>query len=120
MRRVFFCLVFLALTGCIPAAPALVPVNTAVALTMAAMPKTDTPVVPSTEIPPPTIAAVETTPPPEINLSAPGAYCVPTNTLRTRALVTRVLSGDTMEVAIGNDAWRVRYIGLDAPGSRLK
>ncbi len=51
-----------------------------------------------------------------MDFSASGAYCVPTGTQRTRALVTRVLSGDTIEVAIGNDALKVRYIGLDAPG----
>ncbi len=116
MKRAIFCIVFLTLVGCMPAQPQLVPVNTAVALTMAAAPKTDTPVPLFTQIPQATLATLPVTPAPEVDLSAPGAYCLPTNTTRTRALVTRVLDGDTIEVAIGNDALKVRYIGLSAPG----
>lgn len=116
MKRAFFCILILTLVGCTPAQPELVPVNTAVALTMAAAPKTETPEPLFTEIPQSVLAAMPVTPSPEINLSAPGAYCVPTNTNRTRALVTRVLDGNTIEVAVGNDALRVRYLGITAPG----
>lgn len=116
MKRVFICLIFFLLAGCMPAQPTLLPVDTVVALTMAALPKTDTPIATYTSAPIDAQSSVETTPFPDVDFSAPGAYCVPTNTERTRALVTRVLSGDTIEVAIGNDALKVRYIGLDAPG----
>jgi micrococcal nuclease len=114
MKKVFYCLIFLMLAGCMPKQPALIPVDTIVAMTMAAIPKTETPLPTNTIVP----LATQADPlsHPAIDFSAPGAYCVPTDTERVRALVTRVLSGDTIEVAIGNDAFRVRYIGLDAPG----
>lgn len=116
MKRVLYCLIFLALSGCMPAQPTIIPVDTVVALTMAAYPKTETPVATNTVVATTSQNQVESTSGPEVDFSASGAYCVPTGTQRTRALVTRVLSGDTIEVAIGNDALKVRYIGLDAPG----
>lgn len=116
MKRVFFVLVILLLTGCMPTTPPIMPIDTVVALTMAALPKIETPQATQTSATGASPATNEPTPLPEVDFAAPGAYCVPTNTQRTRALVTRVLSGDTIEVAIGNDALRVRYIGLDAPG----
>ena len=54
-------------------------------------------------------------PTPGIDLSLPGAYCLPANTPRTTALVTKVLDGATIEVATNNQTWQVKYIGLDAP-----
>ena len=48
--------------------------------------------------------------------SAPGSNCIPANTERVRGLVARVLDGESIEVIIGNDMFRVRYIGLNAPG----
>lgn len=116
MKKVISCLIFLALAGCMPAQPTIIPLDTVVALTLAAMPKTETPIATNTDAVLATQASDETTPMPDVDFSAPGAYCVPTGTERTRALVTRVLSGDMIEVAIGNDALKVRYIGLDAPG----
>ncbi len=116
MKKVFIYLLFILLTGCMPAQPTLIPVDTVVALTMAAIPKTVTPVTTSTSASLHTPTSADTTPQPDVDFSAPGAYCVPTNTERTRALVMRVLSGDTIEVAMGNDALKVRYIGLNAPG----
>lgn len=115
MKRFFSCLLFLALAGCMPAQPTLIPVDTVVALTLAAIPTTETPIATNTNPAIDAQASAETTPMPEVDFSAPGAYCVPTQTERVRALVTRVLSGDMIEVAVGNDALKVRYIGLDAP-----
>ena len=46
----------------------------------------------------------------------PGSECIPTGTERLRGLVTRVLDGETIEVAVSNQAFLVRYIGIDAPG----
>lgn len=34
---------------------------------------------------------------------------------RTTAQVVRVIDGDTIEVRIGSETWRVRYIGIDTP-----
>lgn len=116
MKRVFFSLIFLFMAGCMPAQPTLIPVDTVVALTMAAFPKTDTPIATSTLVNMNSQPTIIKTMIPNVDFSAPGAYCVPTQTERTRALVTRVLSGDTLEVAVGNHALKVRYIGLNAPG----
>jgi micrococcal nuclease len=58
----------------------------------------------------------DTRPPtPALDLGLPGAYCIPPGGARAQGLVTRVLTGDTIEVATGNQTWLVRYIGLDAP-----
>jgi len=97
-----------------PAQLTLVPAETLAAQTMAAMPRTDTP-GPPTEALAPTATIDRNTPTPSINLAAPGAYCLPTNTERISGLVTRVLDAETIEVATGNTTYRVRYIGLDAP-----
>jgi micrococcal nuclease len=40
--------------------------------------------------------------------------CVPENE-RVSAIVTRIIDGDTIEVAIGEKAYNVRYIGIDCP-----
>jgi len=116
MKRLFlFVLILvLSLTACMPAQLTLVPAETLAAQTMAAMPRTDTP-GPPTEALAPTATIDRNTPTPSINLAAPGAYCLPTNTERISGLVTRVLDAETIEVATGNTTYRVRYIGLDAP-----
>lgn len=41
--------------------------------------------------------------------------CIPQNTKRETALVTRVIDGDTIEVQMDNQIYRVRYIGIDTP-----
>ncbi|KPL76604.1 hypothetical protein AC812_04590 [Bellilinea caldifistulae] len=41
--------------------------------------------------------------------------CVPQNTKRETGTVTRVIDGDTIDVRIGNQTFRVRYIGIDTP-----
>ncbi len=116
MKRVLIFSVLLALVACAPPPVTLVPVNTLVALTMAAMPKTETPTTAplptATPTPPPTNTPIFG----EISSQAPGAQCIPSDTERTRALVTRVLDAQTIEAAIGNDTFRIRYIGVDAPG----
>jgi micrococcal nuclease len=113
MKRVFLLTVFLALTACASPPKTLVPVDTLVAQTMAAMPKTDTPI--PTDTLPPATPTQEPTPTPEGAQNVPGAECVPEDTEQLRGLVTRVLDGDTIEIAIGNDSYRVKYIGINAP-----
>jgi micrococcal nuclease len=112
MKRLYILFLALALVACAPQTIKIVPVDTLVALTMAAMP-TNTP-IPTRPRQPVTPQASTSTP--EYNPAAPGAGCVPANTERQRGLVTRVLDGETFEVAIGNNAYQVRYIGLSAPG----
>jgi endonuclease YncB( thermonuclease family) len=81
---------------------------------MAAMPQTPT-FTPPVDAPTLTFTPELYTPTPEINFAAPGAYCIPTTTERRRALVTRVLNGDTIEVAIDYGTLTVVYLGIDAP-----
>jgi endonuclease YncB( thermonuclease family) len=114
MKWLSFLLLTLLLAGCLPTVE-IVPPETLAAQTMAAMPKTVTPGPTNTPLPPPT-ATPDTRPPtPMIDLTLPGAYCLPTNTTRNTGLVTKVLDGSTIEVATNNQTWIVRYIGLDAP-----
>jgi endonuclease YncB( thermonuclease family) len=115
MKRLLILTAILVLAACMPAPLTLVPVDTIVAQTMQAIPKTDTPIPTSTNASTSTPTLEPYSPTPEINQSAPGAYCIPTNTERRRALVTRVLDGERIEVVAGNDTLRVRYIGIDAP-----
>ena len=115
MKRLLILTVILVLAACMPAPLTLVPVDTIVAQTMQAIPKTDTPIPTSTEATTSTPTLEPYSPTPEVNQSAPGAYCIPTNTERKRVLVTRVLDGDRIEAVSGNDTIRVRYIGINAP-----
>ncbi len=113
----------LALSACAPTPQlTLVPVDTLVAQTMAALPKTDTPTpqeaeqeAATPEPPSSESGAPQAADMPEISAAIPGAQCIPTDTERSRGLVTRVISGDTIEVAIGSDVYQVKYLGLDAP-----
>ncbi len=100
-----------------PPLPTLVPPETLVVLTLNAMPKTNTPLPTVTDLP---TATATLTPEsglstPDLDLNIPGAYCLPTNSPRSRGLVTKVISGDTIEVLISNQTFRVRYIGMTAP-----
>lgn len=115
MKQILILLfILLAVTACGAPQATIVPVDTAVAMTRAALPKTDTPTLtPSdTPVPSPTIPIATDTPaiPPAV-----GAQCVPPDTERADARVARVVDGDTIEVAIGNAAYTVRYLGIDAP-----
>lgn len=116
MRQVFLllCLVFLA--ACLPAQPTLIPVDTAVALTFTAEPRTDTPTFTPTFTLTPSQPANASTDAVELSMAAPGSECIPAESPRVRGLVTRVLDGETIEVAISNQSYIVRYIGMDAPG----
>ncbi len=44
-----------------------------------------------------------------------GFDCVPQNTLRQYAQLVRVIDGDTIEVEMDGEQYRVRYIGVDTP-----
>jgi endonuclease YncB( thermonuclease family) len=52
---------------------------------------------------------------PQPTLSSNIVSCIPQNTVRETAKVTRVIDGDTIEVNINSQAYRVRYIGVDTP-----
>ncbi len=66
--------------------------------------------------PPPTIAFTPTiSPTPTVTLPSTSLNCVPQNTKRETGIVTRVIDGDTIDVRIGNQTFRVRYIGIDTP-----
>jgi endonuclease YncB( thermonuclease family) len=93
----------------------LVPPETLAAQTMAAMPRTPTSGPTNTPLPTATVTPDTRPPTPMIDLSLPGAYCLPTNTTRNTGLVTKILDGGTIEVATNNQTWVVKYIGLDAP-----
>lgn len=116
MKAALLFLILIFLTGCMPPAPELVPVGTAVALTLAAEPRTDTPTYTITFTLTPTEKSNASTQAVEQNLSAPGVDCIPTSSGWIRGLVTRVLDGETIEVAMDNQSYIVRYIGIDAPG----
>ena len=118
MKRVLIPFAFLFLTSClmIPQSTS-IPAETQVALTLAAMPAaTDTPVLPPTDTPIPQTPTITATSSTDFDTNTPGAYCIPTNTERTRALVSRVIDGNTIEVSIDNRTLTVKYIGLNAPG----
>lgn len=81
-----------------PTVTAIIVVNASPTQTV--IPNTETPTV--TTIPTLSIVMNETT------------ICVPQNE-RVSAIVTRIIDGDTIEVAIGETAFIVRYIGIDCP-----
>ncbi len=115
MRRLIVLLMLLALSACMPQTLTLVPIDTLVAQTLAARPYTATFSPTPTEIPSSTPTFDLSTPTPGIDLTIPGAYCIPPNTTRTQALVTKVLDAASIEVVTATQTFRVRYIGLDAP-----
>ncbi len=120
MRRLFLLIIVMFLAACTTPAPAtLIPAETLAAETLAAMPKTSTPTVTATELPPPTATLDLRPPTPSINLNLPGAYCLPLNTPRVFALVTKVIDSGTIEVATGNETWKVKYIGLYPPRTTI-
>jgi micrococcal nuclease len=81
-----------------PTTTAIIVVNAAPTQTL--IPNTEMPTV--TTIPTLSIVMNETT------------TCVPQNE-RVSAIVTRIIDGDTIEVAIGETTYHVRYIGIDSP-----
>ena len=115
MKWLSFLLILLFLASCVPAPVEIAPPETLAVQTMAAMPKTSTPGPTQTPLPSSTATLDMRPPTPMIDLSLPGAYCLPPDTPRATALVTKILDGATIEVATNNQTWRVKYIGLDAP-----
>jgi micrococcal nuclease len=72
------------------------------------------------EIAVPTAASTETAvsiSPPTVQPTLPSglALCIPQNTVRETGLVVGVVDGDTIDVQIGDQVQRVRYIGMDTP-----
>jgi micrococcal nuclease len=112
-------MILIALPACVPAPLNLVPPETLAAQTMAAMPKTDTPVPTATEKPSATATLPEGPATPVLDLSIPGAYCLPPNAPRTQGLVTKVIDGSLIEVLITNRVFRVQYIGANSPGIQV-
>lgn len=114
MKRLVCLVALLVLTACAPASVSIIPPGTLAAQTLAALPTpfipTDTP-IPATATETPSSAP----PTPALNLSIPGAYCLPANAPRIQALVTKVLDGDTLEAVAGLQSFNVRLIGMDAP-----
>jgi len=115
MKRALLLIPLLALTACLPATVTLPPVDTVVALTMAALPAADTLTPAPSDTPLPPTASPTPTQPTDINPDAPGASCIPDNTQRDIGIVTRVIDGGTFEVAISDVSYTVKYIGLQAP-----
>jgi len=115
MKRLVFLVIVFTLAACAPAPRSIVPAATLAAQTMAARPKTDTPAPTATSTSTPTSTPDLRPPTPALDLTLPGAYCIPPNAPRQNGLVSRVVDGDTIEVATGNESWTVHYIGLDAP-----
>jgi hypothetical protein len=85
MKWLSFLLILLFLVSCVPAPVDLVSPETLAAQTMAAMPKTSTPGATHTPLPLSTATLDMRPPTPVINLSLPGAYCLPTDTTRATA-----------------------------------
>jgi endonuclease YncB( thermonuclease family) len=76
---------------------------------------TNTP--PPTETPTPVPTATDTpVPTPAVQVpDLPGVDCIPQHTKREVAQVTRIVDGDTIDVSIDGETFRVRYIGMNTP-----
>ncbi|MCH7480221.1 MAG: thermonuclease family protein [Chloroflexi bacterium] len=78
----------------------------------------------STETPqPPTETSIPLTPtktsPPTPTLPInPLLDCIPADGIRTSAIVTGVVDGDTIDISIRGLTFRVRYLGIDTPETR--
>jgi len=62
----------------------------------------------------PTLQASQTAPP-QATLPVGIAACIPRNTAREIGQVVGVVDGDTIDVSLGGQTFRVRYIGMDTP-----
>jgi micrococcal nuclease len=73
--------------------------------------------IPSNTIPP-TLTTIPTNPPESMPANPPTSKvsCVPAQTPQL-GIVTKVVDGDTIDVAIDNQTFPVRYIGMDTPES---
>jgi micrococcal nuclease len=80
------------------------------------LPPSATPTVSPT--PSPSLTSTPTITPSPTPALPEGAACLPEGSLRQTALLRRVIDGDTIEVELEDGAlYRVRYIGINAPGS---
>ncbi len=61
------------------------------------------------------MVAFTATAPEAIGTATPGRPCIRADAERVEATVTRITDGDTIEVEVKGVAFRVRYIGIDAP-----
>lgn len=52
---------------------------------------------------------------PLATLSALGVSCIPSTTKREEGIVVNIVDGDTIDVVINGQTFRVRYIGIDTP-----
>ncbi|MFM8322070.1 MAG: thermonuclease family protein [Chloroflexota bacterium] len=109
------CLVvlLLLLAACASPAAEIVPAGTLAAQTLAARPVTNTPIPPSAV--PPTATIPSGPPTPVLDLNLPGAYCLPQDSPRSQGLVTKIVDGETLEIAYGQSVVTVKLIGVDAP-----
>jgi len=108
-------LALLFLAACFPSPAPLTPPETLAAQTLAARPSTHTPLPTDTPLPTNTPTPPVGLPTPTLDLNIPGAYCLPVDTQRLQGLVTKVISGDIIEVLLTNQIYPIRYIGVDAP-----
>ena len=92
------------------AAPAFAPTNPA--------PPTSTDTSqPPTEMPIP-LTPTNTSPPTPTLPNNPLLDCIPADGVRTSAIVTGVVDGDTIDISIRGLTFRVRYLGIDTPETR--
>lgn len=85
--------------------------------TATSIPPTPTSFSPTFTLAPPTNTQIPTmTFTPAATLPA-SADCVPLTTQRQEGLVVGIVDGDTIDVNINNQIYRVRYIGVDTPES---
>lgn len=94
-----------ACTGETPIAPTLPPPDA-----------TDTP-LPPTKTPIPAKPTNTSAPTPTLP-NNPLLDCIPADGVRTSALVTGVVDGDTIDISIRGLTFRVRYLGIDTPETR--
>jgi micrococcal nuclease len=73
---------------------------------------TDTPTIAFTLTPDITSTLTVTA---QVTLPASVASCLPQNTPRETALVVGIVDGDTIDVQINKQTYRLRYIGMDTP-----
>jgi micrococcal nuclease len=103
----------------VPTVGAIAPQNTAMVETQQVSYTQTAQVIPTltyTPIPQPTnTLAPALTVTVQVALPASVASCLPQNTPRETALVVGIIDGDTIDVQINEQIYRLRYIGIDTP-----
>lgn len=131
MRRLSGLLILALLIGCAKPTPTLIPPTATpilptatTSLTATSVPTstplpTDTPKPTATNTSIPTKAPIPTSTPVLTNTPAPTNTPMPTDTPKPatvgEALVVKIVDGDTIDVSINGEIYRVRYIGMDTP-----